>query len=65
MDNVLFVPTGNPPHKKGYKVTGSNRYLMTVLATVTNPFEVSRIEIDSEGYSYTIDTIKGLKKNLW
>ncbi len=64
LDNVLFVPTGNPPHKKGYKVTGSvHRYLMTVLATVTNPFfEVSRIEIDSEGYSYTIDTIKGLKK---
>lgn len=64
LDYVLFVPTGNPPHKKGYEVTDSvHRYLMTVLATVTNPFfEVSRIEIDREGFSYTVDTIKELKR---
>ncbi|HHY13329.1 MAG TPA: nicotinate-nucleotide adenylyltransferase [Thermoanaerobacterales bacterium] len=64
LDIVLFVPTGRPPHKKTYKVTDSvHRYLMTVLATVTNPFfEVSRVEIDREGFSYTVDTIKELKE---
>lgn len=66
LDRVIFVPTGKPPHKKGYKVTDAkHRYLMTVLATVTNPFfEVSRIEIDREGYTYTIDTILEFKKML-
>jgi len=64
LDKVVFVPTGKPPHKKGYKVTDAkHRYLMTVLATVTNPFfEVSRIEIDREGYTYTIDTVLEFKK---
>ncbi|MDK2901283.1 putative nicotinate-nucleotide adenylyltransferase [Koleobacter methoxysyntrophicus] len=64
LDYVIFVPTGKPPHKKEYEVTdSSHRYLMTVLATVTNPFfEVSRIEIDREGVSYTIDTIKQFKQ---
>jgi nicotinate-nucleotide adenylyltransferase len=64
LDFVIFVPSGNPPHKKDYEVTDNrHRYLMTVLATVTNPyFEVSRIEIDREGYSYTIDTLESLRE---
>jgi len=64
IERVLFVPTGNPPHKNNKKVTPSeHRYLMTVLATVTNSyFDVSRIEIDRTGYTYTIDTINELKK---
>lgn len=59
LDKVIFVPTGNPPHKKDYKVTEpEHRYLMTALATNSNPFfEVSRIEIDRKGYSYTVDTL--------
>ncbi|MCF6096618.1 nicotinate-nucleotide adenylyltransferase [Thermovorax subterraneus] len=59
LDKVIFVPTGNPPHKKDYEVTDSeHRYLMTALATNNNPFfEVSRIEIDRKGYSYTVDTL--------
>lgn len=66
LDYVMFVPAGNPPHKKGYKITDpQHRYLMTVLATVTNPFfEVSRIEIERQGFSYTVDTIKELKKRF-
>ena len=66
VEKILFMPTGNPPHKSEKKVTsGEKRYFMTVLATITNPaFEVSRIEIDREGYTYTIDTIKELKKSL-
>ena len=59
LDKVVFVPSGKPPHKKGYTVTEArHRYLMTILAVATNPyFEVSRLEIERKGYSYTIDTV--------
>lgn len=64
LDSVVFVPSGKPPHKKDYPVTTSeHRYLMTVVAVVTNQyFDVSKIEIEREGYSYTIDTVKELRK---
>ncbi len=64
INKVLFVPTGHPPHKPFFDVSHTeHRYLMTVLATVTNPyFDVSRIEIDRKGITYTIDTIQHLKK---
>lgn len=64
VERVLFIPTGYPPHKEGKKVTNDeHRYLMTVLATVNNAFfDVSRIEIDRPGITYTIDTIKELRK---
>ena len=63
IDEVLFVPTGNPPHKAGMGITpAEQRYLMTVLATAANAhFNVSRIEIDRKGTTYTIDTIKELR----
>lgn len=59
LDKVVFVPSGRPPHKKEYLVTSArHRYIMTILAVATNPFfEVSRIEIDREGFSYTVDTV--------
>ena len=61
---VLFIPTGRPPHKNNKTVEhDEHRYLMTVLATANNPyFNVSRIEIDRPGMTYTIDTIRSLKK---
>ncbi|MBE6022825.1 MAG: nicotinate-nucleotide adenylyltransferase [Cellulosilyticum sp.] len=64
VDEVLFVPTGHPPHKSHINMTTcEHRYLMTVLATAANPcFKVSRIEIEREGVTYTIDTIKELKR---
>ncbi len=64
IDEVLFVPTGHPPHKSNMNMTTSeHRYLMTVLATAANAhFKVSRLEIDREGVTYTIDTVKELKK---
>lgn len=64
LDKVLFMPTGNPPHKMGRATSDPNhRYLMTVLATITNPyFEVSRLEIDRAGITYTVDTIKELRR---
>lgn len=61
LDEVVFVPTGLPWQKD--KVTESeHRYLMTVIATASNPrFTVSRVDIDRDGPTYTIDTLKDLK----
>lgn len=63
LDRVLFIPAANPPHKQAQKVTRAmHRYIMTVLATYSNPyFQVSSIELDRPGPSYTIDTIYELK----
>jgi len=57
LDRVLFIPTGDPPHKEGQKITNAQqRYLMTVMATGSNPyFYVSRMEIDRPQPSYTMD----------
>ncbi|MDR7486195.1 MAG: nicotinate-nucleotide adenylyltransferase [Armatimonadota bacterium] len=64
LDRVLFVPNRHPPHKDPADVTEpEHRYLMTFLATVSNPsFSVSRIEIDRPGASYTIDTIRDVSR---
>lgn len=66
LDKVIFMPAGKPAHKQEKQVTDAeHRYDMTVLATATNPyFEVSRIELDRVGITYTVDTIKALKKML-
>lgn len=62
LDEVIFVPTGHPWHKK--TVTESeHRYLMTVIATAANPrFTVSRVDIDRDGVTYTIDTLTDIAK---
>lgn len=58
LDEVVFVPTGEPWHKKAVS-SSENRYLMTVIATAANPrFTVSRIDIDRPGTTYTIDTLR-------
>lgn len=62
LDEVVFVPTGDPPHKTYAVTEAKHRYLMTVLATLTNPyFSVSRVDMDREGKTYTIDTIRDLR----
>jgi len=63
LDRVIFVPTGQPPHKTtGRLASPDDRYLMTVMATASNSnFFVSRIEIERKGKSYTIDTLRELK----
>jgi len=62
LDEVVFVPTGVPWQKREDLVSpAEDRYLMTVLATSSNPqFTVSRIEIDRDGPTYTIDTLRAL-----
>jgi nicotinate-nucleotide adenylyltransferase len=59
LDEVIFVPTGEPWQKSEREVSpAEHRYLMTVIATASNPrFWVSRVDIDREGPTYTIDTI--------
>lgn len=66
LERVVFVPAGRPPHKAGSDVSEErHRYLMTVMATVTNPlFTVSRIEIDRPGPSYTVDTVRAFRDAL-
>lgn len=62
LEQVLFIPAGDPPHKQDTKVTDANqRFIMTVLATYSNPFfSASPIEVEREGLSYTVDTIRTL-----
>ncbi|WP_269846392.1 nicotinate-nucleotide adenylyltransferase [Naasia lichenicola] len=62
LDEVIFVPTGMPPHKR-VVTEAEHRYLMTVIATAANPrFTVSRVDIDRHETTYTIDTLRDLKK---
>lgn len=63
LDEVIFVPTATQPFKKGRRVTSpEHRYLMTVIATASNPrFTVSRVDIDRGGTTYTIDTLRDLR----
>jgi nicotinate-nucleotide adenylyltransferase len=63
LDEVVFVPTGQPWQKDDRTVSPSeDRYLMTVIATASNPrFSVSRIDIDRGGPTYTIDTLRDLR----
>jgi nicotinate-nucleotide adenylyltransferase len=62
LDEVVFVPTGQPwqkPHR--YVTAAEDRYLMTVIATASNPrFSVSRADIDRAGPTYTKDTLRDL-----
>ncbi|AXE26349.1 MULTISPECIES: nicotinate-nucleotide adenylyltransferase [Streptomyces] len=62
LDEVVFVPTGEPWQKSHRAVSpAEDRYLMTVIATASNPqFSVSRIDIDRGGPTYTIDTLRDL-----
>lgn len=60
LDEVVFVPTGQPYMKSGV-TDAEHRYLMTVVATASNPmFTVSRVDIDRPGPTYTVDTLQDL-----
>ncbi len=63
LDEVIFVPTGQPWQKAERTVSrAEDRYLMTVIATASNPkFSVSRVDIDRGGQTYTVDTLRDLR----
>jgi nicotinate-nucleotide adenylyltransferase len=61
LDQVLFMPAGDPPHKGRQLAPAEFRYLLVAMATASNPrFSVSRFEIDRGGISYTVDTLEHL-----
>jgi nicotinate-nucleotide adenylyltransferase len=63
LDQVVFVPTGQPWQKAAREVSAAeDRYLMTVIATASNPrFSVSRVDVDRGGPTYTVDTLRELR----
>ena len=62
LDEVVFVPTGEPTYKS-VVTPAEHRYLMTVIATASNPrFTVSRVDIERGGPTYTIDTLTDLQR---
>lgn len=63
LDEVVFVPTGQPWQKdRGHLSPSEDRYLMTVIATASNPrFSASRVDIDRPGLTYTIDTLREMR----
>jgi nicotinate-nucleotide adenylyltransferase len=64
LDKVVFVPSGKPPHKKEQEISSAeHRMQMTVLATITNKyFDVSKVELERQGYSYAIDTVRHFRQ---
>jgi nicotinate-nucleotide adenylyltransferase len=66
LDRVVFVPAGNQPFKVGQEVApAEHRYLMTVIATASNPrFHVSRVDIERPGVTYTVDTLRDLRVQM-
>lgn len=64
LERVIFIPSAYPPHKEDCSlVDATHRYIMATLATLDNDdFVVSDIEIHRGGRSYTIDTLKEIKK---
>jgi nicotinate-nucleotide adenylyltransferase len=62
LDKIIFIPAGNPPHKKGPRASSQDRFFMAGIATLSNEkFEVSDIEIKKAEKSYTLNTLRELK----
>ncbi|MGH8933312.1 MAG: nicotinate-nucleotide adenylyltransferase [Egibacteraceae bacterium] len=62
LDEIIFVPAGQPWQKDRDVTPAEHRYLMTVLATAANPsFTVSRVELRRAGPTYTVDTLHAIR----
>ncbi len=66
LDEILFIPAYSPPHKKSAELCGFNhRVAMLEMAVEPYPeFQVSCLEAEREGFSYTIDTLRTLHDDL-
>jgi len=64
LDQIIFIPSGNPPHKQRSEVIDKeHRFKMAKLAIKgMQRFTVSRIELDRPGFSYAVDTFTALKR---
>lgn len=64
LDQILFVPTGNPPHRALPLSSGLDRFAMVALATALHPaYVASDLELSRDGKSYTADTLAALKES--
>lgn len=65
LDKVIFIPTGDPPHKK-HLLDRKHRYNMVILSTYKNDdFFVSDYEISESGkLSYTVDTLRHIREEF-
>jgi nicotinate-nucleotide adenylyltransferase len=62
LDEVRFLPAGDPPHK-GVRASAEARLTMTRLATDNHPdFRVDDREVRRAGPSYAIDTVEELRR---
>ena len=63
LDRLLLVPAAQPPHKPAAELApAAHRYRMTALAVREHPrFEVSDVEVERSGPSYTVDTLTALQ----
>lgn len=62
LDRVIFIPSGIPPHKNNDIAESNHRMDMVRLATDSNPFfDISGIELNRGGKSYTVDTLEEIK----
>lgn len=66
LNHILFVPTGQPPHKQKSPVLASHhRLAMTHLATNPYPyFSVSVLEVERPGKSYSVETVEALRRHF-
>jgi nicotinate-nucleotide adenylyltransferase len=65
LERVLWIPAGDPPHKSGSRTSPHLRLEMVRAAAASDPrFEVSTLEIDRGGRSYTVDTVRELRALL-
>lgn len=65
LDQVIFIPTGDPPHKEPTSLAPAH-YRLAMVTTALEPFPaftVSDVEIRSPGISYSVDTITSLKQS--
>ncbi|MDD7363691.1 MAG: nicotinate-nucleotide adenylyltransferase [Peptoniphilus sp.] len=63
LSKVLFIPTGNAPHKRDYSVSAKERLKMVEIAVADNPyFEVSDVEVTRKNTMYSVDTLNILKE---
>ncbi|MFA4843767.1 MAG: nicotinate-nucleotide adenylyltransferase [Candidatus Margulisiibacteriota bacterium] len=64
LDEIIFIPSGNPPHKAAAGVIDKELRLEMVKLAIwgKRKYSVSRIELDRPGFSYAVDTFRALKK---
>ncbi|MDI6732153.1 MAG: nicotinate-nucleotide adenylyltransferase [Candidatus Margulisbacteria bacterium] len=64
LDEIIFIPSGNPPHKRVTEVIDKEiRYKMVKMAIKgKKKYFASRIEMDRPGLSYAVDTFAALKR---